>query len=151
MLGSSGPWVLALTNTKIHCSSSSKCLCTLWTSTALHRVWSIFAFRTVRKIHPTVSVAVCVALFSKLELTACNAFLMWWTISLLPSLPSEPMPRGSQPHGTICYMVASGFLQTVEPQSPLPVGYPANYVNCITDHPIRDANCFVVHTVCTVR
>ena len=61
-------------NVNIHCSSSSKHLCILCTGAALHRAWSIFPFRAVRKIHPVGPAAVHAALFSKQEFTACNAF-----------------------------------------------------------------------------
>ena len=32
---------------------------------------------------------------------------------LPPSLPTEPTPRGLQPHGTTCYLVATGFVYLV--------------------------------------
>lgn len=57
MLGSSEPGG-SCCSANIHCSSSYKCLCTLSTGTASHRAQFIFAFRTVRKIHPTVPVTV---------------------------------------------------------------------------------------------
>ena len=41
----------------------------------------------------------------------------------LSSLPLEPRPRGSQPHGTTCYLVATGFLYPVEPLAPLQAGW----------------------------
>ena len=41
------------------------------------------------------------------------------------------MLRGLQPHGTACYMVATGFLHPVQPQALLPAGYPADYASCI--------------------
>ena len=46
-------------NATIHCSSSSKHLCTLHTGAASQRELSIFTFKGVRKIHPMVSTAVC--------------------------------------------------------------------------------------------
>ena len=66
MLCSSEPWG-SCCSANIHCSSSYKCLCTLSTGAASHRAQFIFAFRTVRKIHPTVPVTVHAALFSKWE------------------------------------------------------------------------------------
>ena len=36
---------------------------------------------------------------------------------------------------------------SVEPQAPLPAGYAANYVNCVTSHPVPDDKCLTVHTV----
>ena len=63
-------------NATIHCSSSSKHLCTLCTGVASQRTRSIFTFRAVRKIHPTVPVAIWAALFGKWELTICNIFSM---------------------------------------------------------------------------
>lgn len=56
----------------------------------------------------------------KWELTTCNA------CSLFPSLPPEPTLRESQPHGTTCYTVATGFLHPAEPQAPLHAGYSAD-------------------------
>ena len=41
----------------------------------------------------------------------------------LSSLPLEPRPRGSQPHGTTCYLMATGFLHPVEPLAPLQAGW----------------------------
>ena len=57
-----------------------------------------------------------------------------------PSLPPEPAWRGWQPCGITCYMVATGFLYPVDPQAPVPVGYPANYANCISSHPAYDSS-----------
>ena len=48
MLGSSDPRG-SFSNANIHCSSVSKCLCTLHTGAALHRAQFIFAFRAVGK------------------------------------------------------------------------------------------------------
>ena len=62
----------------------------------------------------------------------------------LSSLSPEPMPRGLQTHGIIYYVVATGFLHPVEPQTLLPTGYPANYDNCIAVHPVCNANCLAV-------
>ena len=73
MLASSGPWG-SCSIVNIHCSSSSKHLCTLYTAVASWRALSIFAFRVVRKIHPMVPAAVCATLFSKWELTTYNTF-----------------------------------------------------------------------------
>lgn len=41
----------------------------------------------------------------------------------LSSLLLEPRPRGSQPHGTTCYLMATGFLHPVEPLAPLQAGW----------------------------
>ena len=75
LLGSSGPRG-SCSNATIHCSSSFKHLCTLCNSVASQRARSIFTFRAVRKIHPTVPVAVRATLFGKWELTICNIFSM---------------------------------------------------------------------------
>ena len=42
---------------------------------------------------------------------------------MLPSLPPEPTPRGSQPHGTTCYMVALA--------SSIQLGHRLSYLLCI--------------------
>ena len=132
----------------IRCSSSSECLCTLHTSVASQSALPIFTFRAVRKIHPTVSAAVCAILFGKWELTACNAIsLLSGDPSMLPCFPPERMQRESQPHSATCYLVATGFLHPVEPRAPLPAGYPAVYTSCISD-PAHDVNCLGVYTVC---
>ena len=131
----------------IHCSSSSECLCTLRTSVVSRSTLPIFAFRAVRKIHPTVPAAVCAILFIKWELTACNAIsMLFGDPSMLPSFPPERMQKELQPHGATCYLVATGFLHPVEPQAPLPAGYPAVYTSCISD-PAHDINFLGVHTV----
>ena len=82
---------------------------------------------------------------------------------LLLNLPLDPKLRESRPHATTCYMVTTGSLHLVEPQAPLPAGYPADsssveahvslpsvypadYTNCITDL-VCDTNCPAVHTV----
>ena len=75
MLASSGPWG-SCSNVNIHCSSSSKHLCTLHAGVASWRAPSIFPFRAVRKIHPMVPAAVYATLFSKWELTTYNTFSM---------------------------------------------------------------------------
>ena len=118
-------------NANICCSSFPKHLYTLLTSAACWRVLSIFTFRALKKIHATVPVSVHDTLFSKWEFTACN------TLSMLSgdlSTASQFSTRGvmlreSQPHGTLCYIVATGFLHLVEPQALLPTGYLANYAN----------------------
>ena len=94
-----------------------------------------------------VPAAVSATLFSKAPVTPFQCSLA--NHPLPPSLPAEPMLRGSQPHGTTCYLVVIGFLHSVEPQAPLPDGYPANYINCIADT-VHSANCLAVHTVHTV-
>ena len=48
-----------------------------------------------------------------------------------PSLPPGPTLRGLWPPGTTYYVVAAGFPHPLEPQAPLPAGYPANYTNCL--------------------
>lgn len=140
MLGSSKPQG-PCSNASIHCSGSSKCLCTLCTGLASQRAPSIFASRTVRKICPTVPAAVCATLFGKQELSACSAFPCYLVnLPPPPSLLLEPTSRGPQPHDTTCfttcYVVATGFLHPVEPQAPLTARYPADYTSCIAD-PIR--------------
>ena len=124
ILGSSGPWG-SCSNANIHCSSSSKHLCALHTSVASWRALSIFTFRAVRKIHPTLPAAVHAALFSKWELAASPFQCSLLNLALLPSLPPESTPRGQWPHGTICYLGVTGFLHPVKPQALLPAGYPA--------------------------
>ena len=94
-----------------------------------------------------VPAAVSATLFSKAPVTSFQCSLA--NHPLPPSLPAESMLRGLQPHGTTRYLVVTGFLHSVEPQAPLPDGYPANYINCITD-PVHSTNCLAVHTVCTV-
>ena len=140
MLDSSGPWSYC-SNARIRCSSSS---CTLHTSAASQRALFIFTFKAVKKIHPTVPAAVCAALFGKWELFTYNTFsILYVNHPLPPSLPIEPTPRGLQPHGTACYLVATGFLHLVQPQAPLPTGYSANYASCFTD-PVHDTNWLTV-------
>ena len=142
MLASSGPWFSCFN--AIHCSSSSKHLCTLHTGTASWRVLSIFIFKAVRKTLPTVPTAVgttCLPKRNSLPVMPFECYPV--NCPLLPSLPLEPTPRGWQPQGTTCFMVAIGFLHPVEPQAPLPPGYPADYTNCIAD-PAHDANCLTV-------
>jgi len=130
----------------------------------LHQSIYIFTFRAVRKIYPMEQVAVCAILFGKQELTACNTFSVLQcdlvNCPLLPSLPPDPMLRGSQPHSTTYCLMATGFLHpvepqafltagypanysSVEPQSPLPAGCPADYANCIAD-PVHSANFLTV-------
>ena len=131
-LGPQGP------NINMHCSSSSRHLCTLSTCAALQRVWSTFTFREVRKVHLMAPAAVHAALFSKEEFTACNVFQCYLVnCPLPPSLPPESTLRGS-------YKVATGFLHLLEPQTPLPAGYSANCTNCII-LPTCDVNCLAVH------
>ena len=137
----------------IHCSSSSKHLCTLHTGTASWRVLSIFTFKAVRKTHPMVPTAVgttcffffffptCLPKRNSLPVTPFERYPV--NCPPLPSLPLEPTPRGWQPQGTTCFMVAIGFLHPVEPQAPLPPGYPAGYTNCTAD-PAHDVNCLTV-------
>ena len=68
----------------------------------------------------------------------------YYPVNPLPSsLPPESKPRGLQPHGTTCYLEATGFLHPVEPQAPLPSEYDADYTNCIAD-PAHSTNCLTV-------
>ena len=106
--------------------TSSKHLCILHTGVASWRALSILAFRAARRIHCTVPVAVRAALCSRGELIACSPFQCCPGNSPpLRGLPLEPTPRGSQPHSTACYEMATVFLHPVEPQALLPSGYPA--------------------------
>ena len=75
----------------MHCSSSSKHLCILCTGAPSRRPLPILTFMTVRKIHPAVPAAVCMALFSKQELTAYNVFSM---LSSEPSPDTQSSTRG---------------------------------------------------------
>ena len=131
MLGSSGPWG-SCSNASMCCSSSCKHLYTLHTSVASVRALSIFALSAVRKIYFMVPVAVHATLFCKWELTAHNAF------SVLSSDPSTASQSSTGTHterarlpGTTYYVVSTDFLHPLEPQAPLPAGYPANYANCL--------------------
>ena len=95
--------------------------------------------------------AVCAALFGKQELMPRTPFQCCLVnLPPPPSLPLQPTSRGSQPHGTTCYVVATGFLHPVEPQAPLTAGYPADYTSCILD-PIHCTNCLAVHTIRAVH
>ena len=80
-------------NSSVHCSSPSKSFCTLCTDVASQRELSIFAFRAVRKIHPTVPVPVHAALFGNPP--PIMPFQCYPVNPPLPSnFPLEPMPRG---------------------------------------------------------
>lgn len=156
MLGSSGPRGCC-SNANVRCSSPYKRLCTLRPSTASLRALSIFAFRAVRKIHPTVPGSLC----SKRELTACNAF------SMLAGKPSTTSQSSTGAHTSritttqyhVLY-VATGFLHPAEPQAPLLAGYsagsssvqpqtplpaesPADCAHCIAD-PAHSTGCLPV-------
>ena len=48
-----------------------------------------------------------------------------------PSLPLGTMPKGQWLLGTTCSVVATGFLLPLEPQAPLPAGYPDDSANCL--------------------
>ena len=48
-----------------------------------------------------------------------------------PSLPLGPTPRGQWPPGATCSVAATGFLLPLEPQAPLPGGYPAGWASCL--------------------
>ena len=151
MLGSSGPWG-SCSNASIRCSNFSTCLCTLCTGVTSQRALStLLTFRAVRKIRPQCqrqSRLPCSANRSSPPLMPFQFSLV--NCPLLPSFPPEPTPRGSQPHGTTCCMVATGFLHPTGPQALLPPVYPANNTSCIADS-VRDVNCFTVHTVHTVQ
>ena len=151
MLGSSGPWG-SCSNASIRCSNFSTCLCTLCTGVTSQRALStLLTFRAVRKIRPQCqrqSRLPCSANRSSPPLMPFQFSLV--NCPLLPSFPPEPTPRGSWPQGTICYLVATGFLHPVKPQAPLSTGYPAKKGNYITD-PVCDTNCLVLQTpLCTV-
>ena len=94
-----------------------------------------------------VAEAVCATVFSKAPATPFQRSLANYLLP--PSLPPEPMLRGSQPQDRTCHLVVPGFLHSVEPQAPLPAGYRANCISCIAD-PVHSANCLAVHTVHTV-
>ena len=85
---------------------SSKRLCTLCTGTASRRVPSMFVFKALKKIHPTMPVAVRAALFGKQELTTHSIFPVL-SCPPPPSLPLEPTLRGSQPCGSTYYLGAT--------------------------------------------
>ena len=111
--GSSGPRG-SCSNANMRCSSPFKHLCALCLSRASLRALSIFAFRAVRKIHPTVPGSLC----SKRELTAYNTF------SMLAGKPSTTSQSSTGAHisriTTTQYhvlYVATGFLHPAEPQA----------------------------------
>ena len=79
-------------NANMCCSSSSKHLCTLCTGAASQTALFIFAFKGVKKIHPTVPVAVPATLFRKWERTACNTF------SILSGEPSTASQSSTGAH-----------------------------------------------------
>ena len=141
MLGSLGPQS-SCSNANICCSSSSKRPCTLLTSTASQRARFTFASGSQRNPpHSTRGSLGC--LVQQMETPPLTPFQCYLVNPLPPSLPPEPKPRGFQPHGTTCYLVATGFLHPVEPQAPLPSEYPADYTNCIAD-PAHSASCLTV-------
>ena len=77
---------------------------------------SIFSFRTVRKIHPTVpeqSVLPCLGNRNSPLLMPFQYYLV--ICQLPPNLPTEPTPRGSQPQGTTycVWPVASSFQRSL--------------------------------------
>ena len=145
MLGSSGPWG-SCSNASMCCSSSCKHLYTLRISVASMRALSIFALSAVRKIYSMVPVAVHATLFGKWELTARNAF------SVLSGEPYVASQSSTRPHAervvatwyhmlygghwlppssgaSGCYPAGYPSSSSVEPQAPLPAGYPADYTN----------------------
>ena len=82
-------------------------------------------------LHPMVPVAVC-AIRTNGNSPPVTPFQCYSVNHPpLPSLPPQPMLRGLQPHGTTCYMVATGFLHPVASQALLLAGYPADYANRI--------------------
>ena len=150
MLGPSGLQG-SCSNVNIHCSSSSKLLCTLCTDVASQRALSIFASGQSGKSTPWCqrqSVPPCLANGRSSPLTSFQCYPV--NCPPPPSLPPEAKPRGSQPHNTTCYMVAPGFLHPVEPQPPLPAGHPADDANCTALHSVRDISCLTVHIFHTV-
>ena len=136
VLGSSGPCI-SCSSMCIHCSSSSSYLNNLHTCAASRRALSIFTFSAVRKIHPTVPATVHAALSCKWELMACDTFSM---LSDEPSTASQsspgPTPRGPELPAPTGYVVATGFLHSLEPQAPLSVVYPADYASCLATHTV---------------
>ena len=107
MMGSSGPRG-SCSKANMHCSSSSKRLCTLHSGRASQRARSVFAFRAVRKICPMVSVTFPCHLFSKRELTTCNTFSV---LSREPSTApqSSTTAQAQMITATSYHMVATGF------------------------------------------
>ena len=90
MLGSSGPQG-SYSKTNLHCSSSSKSLCTLHIDKASQRALSIFTFRAIRKTPPHgASGSLC--RHDKWELTTCNA------LSVLASEPSAASQPSTKAH-----------------------------------------------------
>ena len=126
MLGSSGPQG-SCCNASIRCSKSSKCLCTLCAGMTSQRALSTLTFRAVRIIHPQCqwhSMLSCSANRNSPPLTPFQFSLV--NCPLLPSLPPEPTPRGSQPHGTTCYIAWWHWL----PPSNWATGSPTSCVSC---------------------
>ena len=80
------------------------------------------------------SMTPCSANGNSLPVIPCQCYLV--TCLPPPSFPPEVMLRESQPRGTLCYIVATGFLHLVEPQALLPTRYLANYANYTTDYPV---------------
>ena len=150
MLGSSGSWG-SCSNANIHCSSLSKLLCIL--CSMQHRIGfgPYSPSRQSGKSTPQCQrqyMEPCLANRNSPLLTPFQRYLV--TCPLPPSLPLEPMPRGSKTHSTTYYLLATGFLHPVEPQASLPAGYPADYACCVGDHPVHSTNYLAVHTVYTV-
>ena len=84
------------------------------------------------------SMTVRAALSGKWELTTYNAFsrLTRDLSTTFQSSTGAHTKRTWLP-ATTCYVVATGFLHSLEPQAPLFAGYPADY-----------ASCLAIHTVC---
>jgi len=66
----------------------------------------MFVFKALKKIHPTMPVAVRAALFGKQELSTHSIFPVL-SCPPPPSLPLEPTLRGSQPCGSTYYLGAT--------------------------------------------
>ena len=96
MLGSSRPQ--GSCSNVIYVALVLPSVCTLHAGVAFQRALSMFAFRTVRKIHPTVPAAVCDALFSKRELTATFSMLSGDLFAVFHPSPSQEDLGHRVPH-----------------------------------------------------
>ena len=88
--------------------TSSNHLCTLHTGVASWRALSMFAFKAARKVYRMVPVAVrapCAADGNSPPGTPFQCCPV--NCPPLCGLPVEPTPRGSQPHSTTCYEMAT--------------------------------------------
>ena len=96
MLGSSRPQCSC--SNAIYVALVLPSVCTLHAGAAFQRALSMFAFRTVRKIHPTVPAAVCAALFSKRELTATFSMLSGDLLAVFHRSPRQEDLGHRVPH-----------------------------------------------------